>query len=288
MRRTKIFLKSFGILLALACGNTISGQLITANPAFPVQTGPVVITFVATLGNQGLMGFTGDVYAHTGVITKESSNGGDWKHAPAWGDNSAKYKLERVSTDLYQLQISPSIFDYYGLDDGEVVTELAFVFRSADQSQVGKTETGGDIYYEVYLEGLNVSIIQPDQRPLLVEMGEKIVVEAQAIDADSIFLFHDKQLVKKTAESSLFDTLKVEQHGKTWIKVIAKDASDEVADSLYYFVREETTVLPLPVGLEDGINYLSDTSAALVLYAPGKEYVLWEGTSLTGNWTITI
>ena len=277
MTRTKIFLLSFGIFLSLASGINISGQLITADPVFPVQTRPVVVTFDATLGNLGLMGFTGDVYAHTGVITEESSNGGDWKHAPTWGDNSAKYKLERISTDLYQLHISPSIFDYYGLSDGEVVKSLAFVFRSADKSQVAKTVDGGDIYYQVYQEGLNISIIQPDQRPLLVEMGEEIIVEVQAIDSDSIFLFHDMQMVKKTAESSLFDTLEVQQNGKTWIKVIAKDATDEVADSLYYFVREETTVLPLPDGIIDGINYLSNTSASLVLYAPGKEYVYLKG-----------
>lgn len=277
MMRTMNLVKSLGIILAFAATLNVSGQLITADPAFPVQTGSVVITFDASLGNQGLMAYTGDVYAHAGVITSESTSPSDWKHAPSWGDNSDKYKLERIATDLYQLEITPSISDYYELNVGEEVEELAFVFRSADNGKVGKTADGGDIFYQVYVEGLNVSLIHPDQRPLIVELGDEIIVEAQAIDADSIILYHDDLVVKKSIESSLLDTLEVVQQGKTWIKVLAKNATDVVADSLYYFVSEETTVLPLPGGLEDGINYLSDTSAALVLYAPGKQSVYLKG-----------
>ncbi len=272
MRNKSIF-RGFGILLGFALGLSVSGQLITADPAFPVQTGAVMITFNAALGNQGLMGYTGDVYAHTGVITKESVDGGDWKHAPSWGDNSAKYKLERVSTDLYQLVISPSIKDYYGLDEAEEVVELAFVFRSADNTREGKTATGGNIYYTVYPEGLSVMIIHPDQRPLIVEMGSTITVEAQGQNSDSLFLFHDGILLKKTGEQIISDTILVEKEGKTWIKVLARDATGEVADSLYYYTRADAPVLELPAGMEDGINYINDTSAILVLYAPGKEFV---------------
>jgi glycosidase len=273
MTRIKMFIRGIGFMLVLACGMDLSAQLITADPAFPVQTGPVTITFDATLGNQGLMSYTGDVYAHTGVITNESAHGGDWKHAPSWGDNSEKYKLERISTDLYQLELTPSISEYYGLEEGEEVLETAFVFRSADNSREGKTAAGGDIYYSVYPVGLNVQIINPDQRPLLVNMGDTIFVEAQSQQSDSLILFQDGAVLKKTTESLITDTLIVQQDGKTWIRALAKDASDEEWDSLYYFSRIDSPVEALPSGLEDGINYLNDSTASLVLYAPGKEFV---------------
>jgi hypothetical protein len=38
---------------------------------------------------------------------------------PAWGDNSAKYKLTRVSANIYELMISPDIISYYGVPSGE-------------------------------------------------------------------------------------------------------------------------------------------------------------------------
>ena len=129
--------RGLGIFLALVCLLDVSGQIITADPAFPVQTDSVTITYDATQGNQGLMGYTGDVYAHTGVITTESSHSGDWKYAPAWGDNSAKYKLERISTDLYQLRIIPSIDGYYGINPGEEV-KISFEIKIPPSAEVKK------------------------------------------------------------------------------------------------------------------------------------------------------
>ncbi len=284
--RTISFLKGFGICFTIAFGFNVSGQLITADPAFPVQSGSVIITFNAALGNKGLMAYTGDVYAHTGVITSESVDGGDWKHAPSsWGDNSAKYKLERISTDLYRLEITPSISEYYGLNEGEVVKELAFVFRSADNTKVGKTESEGDVYYTVYPEGLNVSLIKPGERPLLIGMGENIIIEARSQFSDSLILFHNGVVLKKTTETIIQDTLIVQLEGTNWIKVLAKDATGEVADSLYYFTVSDAPVKELPAGLEDGINYVNDTTASLVLYAPGKEYVHLLGSF--NNWELS-
>jgi hypothetical protein len=265
--------KGFGIVLALVCFLDVSGQLITADPAFPAQTDSVIITYNAAEGNLALLGYTGDVYAHTGVITSESSDGSDWKHAPGWGDNSPKYKLERIAADLYRLRIVPTIDDYYGTLPGEKVSELAFVFRSADNSKVGRTASGGDIFYPVYVKGLNVEIIKPDQPMLIVELGDSIFFEAQAQQSDSLILIHDNEIIKKTTEPSIADTLIVDREGKRWIKVIAKNDTGEVADSLYYLTRKEVPVVALPDGVEDGINYLNDTTAVLVLYAPGKAFV---------------
>ena len=58
-------------------------QLITTSPAIPLDNQEVTITFDATQGNKGLMGYTGDVYAHMGVITDLSTSGSDWKYVKA-------------------------------------------------------------------------------------------------------------------------------------------------------------------------------------------------------------
>ena len=38
----------------------------------------VTVVFDASLGSGGLIGYTGNVYAHTGVITNNSKNESDW------------------------------------------------------------------------------------------------------------------------------------------------------------------------------------------------------------------
>ena len=59
---------------------SIQAQIITVTPALPTDADGVEIIFDATQGNGGLAGYTGDVYAHTGVITNNSSSTSDWKY----------------------------------------------------------------------------------------------------------------------------------------------------------------------------------------------------------------
>ncbi|MEE9460309.1 MAG: alpha-amylase family glycosyl hydrolase, partial [Bacteroidales bacterium] len=113
----------------------------------------------------------------------------------------------------------------------------------------------------------------PDQRPLILEEGDTIFVEAQAYQSDSIFLFHNDSLIKQDTGEFIADTLIAMGEGNNWIKVIASNDTSEVADSLYYTLRQEVPIQDLPAGLKDGINYLNDSTVSLVLYAPGKEYV---------------
>jgi uncharacterized membrane protein YhaH (DUF805 family) len=42
----------------------VNAQLLTWSPAFPKETDNITITVDATKGNQGLMGFAGNVYVH--------------------------------------------------------------------------------------------------------------------------------------------------------------------------------------------------------------------------------
>ena len=136
----------FSILTALLvlCSMWAWSQVVYTEPAVVQQSSTgIVVYFNAAEGNKGLAGYTGDVYAHTGVVTNESTNDSDWKHAPSkWGDNSAKYKLENAGTDLWKLNIG-DLKTYYGLNAGETVKRMAFVFRSGDCSREGKTASGG-------------------------------------------------------------------------------------------------------------------------------------------------
>jgi len=87
-----------------------TAQLVVTDPALPLSSDAVTITFDATKGSGGLEGYTGDVYAHTGVITENSTSGSDWKYVKSgWGVNIPDTKLERIGQDLYELEIGPSV-----------------------------------------------------------------------------------------------------------------------------------------------------------------------------------
>ena len=61
---------------------------------------------------------------------------------------------------------------------GEVIEQMAFVFRNADGSKVGRSATGGDIYSPVYSanSGFLMKITQPDQPNVLVKTTDQTAV----------------------------------------------------------------------------------------------------------------
>ncbi len=266
-------MKNLTLIAFVIVSLQLNAQLITTNPTFPSANSAVTITFNAAEGNKGLMDYTGDVYAHTGVITNNSSGGSDWKYVKTdWGVNTPETKLTRVDDNLYTFLVTPSIKEYYGVPDGENILQMAFVFRSSDSSKEGKTAEGGDIYADVYEESLSVTIINPENN-LIVQMNEQIGVEAASNLADSLILYIDGTRIQATGANTISQTWSVNSDGKHWIKAEAKNDTESVFDSVYYFVKEDVVIEELPAGAKNGINYINDSTVTLVLNAPEKEYV---------------
>ncbi len=265
-------------------------QLITATPPFPTSSDQVIITFDATQGSGGLAGYNGTVYAHTGVITDQSSSGSDWKYVKAdWGVNIPDCKMVKIGADLWQLTISPAIRDYYGVPANETIEKMAFVFRSEAQVNgqwlEGKTSTGGDIFYDVSTSGLNVQFTLPEQFPVIVEENDIVNTAGNSGDADSTLLFVDGVKVYSTTTGNFNYSITATGGGTHWVKAVAINSTSSVADSFYYYVRRPVTVAQRPEGVVDGINYINANTVILSLYAPGKNYIFAFGDF--NNWEAT-
>lgn len=247
-----------------------SSQTLTSIPALPTADSAVVIHFDAT--GTPLESYTEVVYAHTGVL-KNGSN--VWSDViGSWGNNDEQPALTSLGNHKYILGIQPTIREFYGVGEQDHIDKMAFVFRSAD----GNTQTV-DLFLDVYEAGLNVSITSPAGKPYFADPGEDIPVDASASNADSMFLYLDGLLLQAVEGNSISQTLVAanQPDSRSWIKVIASNEDEEVADSTYYYVRGETVVESLPEGLRDGINYTDDSTAVLVLLAPYKTSVYVQG-----------
>ncbi|MBW6491828.1 MAG: T9SS type A sorting domain-containing protein [Lentimicrobium sp.] len=285
-----MFKKPLLILLISITYITVQAQLIVTNPPFPSENDLTEIIFDATQGNGGLAGYTGDVYAHTGVLTDSSTGPSNWRHVKTnWGQNTPATLLEKIGTDLYKLTISPTIRQYYSVPSNEQILQLAFVFRSATQVNnqwiEGKTETGGDIFADVYPAGLFVRFEAPSTNEILVLPQDLILIHALANLADSLFLYENDILVKSVAGNLLTDTLTAQLPGRQDVRILAKNQTETAVDSFYYYVRQPVITLSQPTGIIDGINYISETSVILSLYAPEKEFAFVIGDF--NNWQLT-
>jgi len=271
----------FSLIITIAS----MAQLISADPALPTENDQVVITYNSALGSGGLTGYTDDIYAHTGVITSNSSSGSDWKYVKAgWNENIPACKLTMVGSDLWELNIGPSIKEYYGVPANETILQMAFVFRNEDGTLVGKTDDGGDIFSDVYPFGLNIDITLPDITPYIVELNDNIEIEGNSIGSDSTFVFDNGDLIYADTGNTFNTNISALTFGKHWIVATAKTSDEQVSDSVYYYVRQGQIVEELPVGIIDGINYIDENTAVLSILAPEKEYIFVIGDF--NNWEI--
>lgn len=280
--KTKHFLVT---ILFIFCSFALFSQVVTTDPEFPSAEDSVIVYYDASLGNQALMNYTGDIYAHTGLITDSSENTSDWEFVIAsWSENLEKAKLTKVSDNLYKLKIAPSIKEYYEVTDERGIQKLAFVFRNEDGSKVGREANGDDIFADVYPPGLNLNIISPVNN-LIITPGDQVGVIASSNDADSMFLYIDENLIYEIDSSNMHYLHTENIAGLHQIKITAKNADDEFAeDTVSYYVRGNITIEDVPSGWHKGINYLADDSVGLVLFAPNKEFVFYIG-DIT-NWQL--
>ncbi len=238
-------------------------QTLWTEPALPTAEESITVFFDAT--GTAIEGYDGDLYAHTGVNLESD----EWQYVIGdWGENENQPQLTRLEEDFYQLEITPSVYDFYDVPQSETIIGLAFVFRSeaADQQT-------GDLFADIVESGLSVSFLQPENNPLVTE-GEEIEVAIQANQADSVLLEVDGEIMAREAGNELEYAFNAEYaEEKKWMVAIAKDATDQVTDSAFYLSRPEVTTEPLPDQMNKGVNYIADDAVTLVFQAPEKEFV---------------
>ena len=266
----------YTLLLMAWCAVFANAQVVTSDPSIPVESDEVIITFYADQGTGGLADFTGDVYAHTGVITDKSTSGSDWKYAPTWGDNEAKYKLTRTATNTYTLSITPNVRDYYGVPAGETIKQMAFVFRSADNSKEGKDTGNKNIYVDVAKEELTVSISAPANNSVF-ESGTNVDVKVDALLSDNLELFVNGTSVVNTTSRSVSYQITNATLDEYEVKAVAKKGTETKEEIIKFYVRGAVVNETRPSGLKRGVNVIDANTATVVLYAPYKEFVYLMG-----------
>lgn len=237
---------------------------ITTLPVLPIATQKATITFDSSKESR-LGYFTGDLYAHTGVIIEGKT---DWQHViGTWGDNTTQPKLTHKGNGIYELEITSNINQFYSVASGEKVQKMAFVFRSAD----GKKQTN-DLFVNVFAEGLVIEISQPLNNAIVAK-NQVVTISATTSENAAQKLFAGQTLLTQNTGTSITTTHSFAASGNFLIIAEATANSKTVRDTVKIFVRNDVENQPKPAAYKKGINYPSASSAALVLWAPKKEFV---------------
>ncbi len=270
-----------------------SAQLVITEPPFPRESGELQVVFDATQGSGGLEGYSGTVYAHTGVITDQSNGSSDWRYVKTnWGQNTPDTRLARIGSDRHSLSIGPDIRAYYGVPADEEILQLAFVFRSSatvnGQWLEGKTESGGDIFVDVFSDADDflVQVQQPTQTTGIRSEGDSIQIQAFSSLAGTHQWFANGVLIAEEVDTTSFQALyEVQEKGNLQMTYVAFSSDNDSFQTQFQFiVPDPAPVAPLPPDSELGMSATGPQSARWVLEAPGKTQV-WLQSSFS-NWLL--
>jgi Alpha amylase, catalytic domain/Carbohydrate-binding module 48 (Isoamylase N-terminal domain)/Secretion system C-terminal sorting domain len=275
---------------------SIRAQELESSPAFPLDTSSVSITVDCSFGNQGLLNYsnTSDVYVHVGVITSLSTGSTDWRYVPfTWGTTNPAAQATSLGNNKYVYTIS-NIRSFFAVPVSEQIIAVAILFRNGNGSLVQRNSDGSDMYQQVYMaNGLFVQFNQPPFQPtynsipvpITKNVGDSLAIKFISSHTAALNLYFNNVLVNSTASGdSLTAKVPIAVTGNQWVKGTANDGVNNAIDSFNFYVGEASNILPLPTGVNEGINYLpGDTSVTLVLFAPQKNKVVVVGDF--NNWT---
>lgn len=260
-----------------------TAQILDVTPAFPTVDDDVTIIFNAQEGNGALVGVT-PIYAHTGLITDQSSSPTNWLFTQGnWGTADASVLMTDLGSDLYSITID--IDQFYGFPGATVVEHLAFVFRNTNGSIVGRSADGSDIYYPVYPTnaGFLAKFFAPDAAEL-VDLGNQINIVAKSNELATLSLYDNGSL--ETSSSNVDElnyNLTASTPGEHEVVLEAFNGVTTVRDTIMYIVNPTINVIDPPTGTVAGVNRIDSNTVRLQLYAPDKDNIYVVGDF--NDWT---
>jgi 1,4-alpha-glucan branching enzyme len=290
MRRVLFFL---GTLFTF---NGLHAQLLTWAPQFPNDNSSITITVDATKGNQALSGFSGIVYMHLGVITNLSTSKTDWRYvSTTWGSITAPVATAAGTNKWTYTITNPRA--YFNVPAGETILRIALLFRDASGNTVQKNTDGSDTYVPIYPAGGNyIQFTQPfivpvynlSNEAITTTVGQTVPVTAIAsTTGGSLNLYFNGTLITGPVAGNATITGNPIATNTGNQKIIAELVVGGISyyDTVQFYIPPANTILPLPSGVREGINYWPGCdSVTLVLYAPGKTNAVVLGDFAGSNW----
>jgi 1,4-alpha-glucan branching enzyme len=261
-------------LCAVLTSSALWAQVVTLVPAFVTQNDTVEVIFDATQGNAALTGVN-QVYAHTGVITNLSPGPTSWRHVQGnWGTVDPKVQMTNLGNNLHSIKYH--INSFYNVPANETVTDLAFVFRNADGSIVGRSASGADIFVPISQGGFQAVLQNPSSFDINSSNDSIDILAQSSANADLAIFLDNTMLVQAPDTNEIGFNLDLSQYAHDRYDIIlrAVNQGNFYYDTVSFLSRSAGANISFDtVGYEEGLTVINDSTIALKLRAPLKEYV---------------
>ena len=249
------------------------------------DTAEEIVVLVNAKGTS-MQNYTGDMYAHTGLITENSTSLSDWKYVKAqWSENTSACKLQNRGNDIWQFTITGGVRAFYGVAANEQIADIAFVFRSSNGSKEIK-DNGADIFVPVVKRGIEqTQLISASPRNFDENTTQDIVItlntSATVMDGFKGDIYaHTGVITNKSGSTSDWKYVKAD-----WSTNTSACKLTSIGDNLWQLVIEGGPRAFYGVPASENIEYLAfvfrSEDGSVELKDVGNDILVYVDNSLT-------
>lgn len=261
--------KLFASIFSFLCISVMSAQVLSwQGGTTPEQNQPGTLLFDRT-GTP--LATTNVIYAHIGVTL----NGQQWQNViGTWGNNTQQPQLTLVSGNIFSLQLTPSIQQFFNVNAG-AITRINVVFRNA----AGTTQTAD---LEINVGGFQVTLNTPaEDSNTIIASGGNLQISASNTGGNANYVLTANGQTLNTANGvSTYSFNHTNITSNQVYNLAVTQGSITFNKRFNVIVNPGANLLAMPAGVEDGINYNPNdpTKAILVLDAPFKDFIYVAGS----------
>lgn len=254
---------------------TFSQVTISPNPFEVDESITITVNTNSTATNCNGLSNPTKVYMHSGV-----GNGSDafgFSVVGNWGQDDGVGQMTNQGGGIFSITLVPET--YYNLTPTQAANAvlMGIVFRNADGTQEMKANGCNDFIFEVGT--FQVNLTSPSSETAIVNSGDNLTIAATNIGGNANYTLSANGSVINTNNStnsySYVDANITEN--KTYELKAVLDGTT-IIKTFSVLVDPGSSIQVMPTTYQDGITYIDETTAVLVLYATGKDFVYVAGS----------
>ncbi len=263
-------LLSFCLLVSLISFGQVT---ISPNP-FEVDES-ITITLNTNSSGTDCNGFSNPskVYLHSGV-----GGANPWTYVIGnWGQDDGVGEMTNQGGGIWSITLVPET--YYALTPAQAagVIRMGMVFRNEDGSQELKASGCQDFFFDV--GSFQVSLSSPTETTSIINSGDDLAITASNIGGNANYTLSANGSVINTqtgTDSYSFTDTNITVNTSYELTAVLNGTT--ITRSFSVIVDPGQNIGFMSQDYDEGINYIDDNTAILVLYATGKDFVYVAGS----------
>ncbi|WP_299247786.1 alpha-amylase family glycosyl hydrolase [uncultured Aquimarina sp.] len=209
----------------------------------------------------------------TATAAINSPNNGDWTDS----SNSAQPQVFTDNGDgTYSITLTPTTF--YGATG---IDRIGMLAKAQDGTGDNKTQ---DNIVEVGI--FQLALNAPTESVSIIDSGNDLTITATAsLNADFELFANGVSVDTQNGITNYTTNYTITESVDFELVATESGTSNSLSETFSAITTPVNNEAPVPAGMKDGLN-LDGTSATLVLYAPGKNFVHVKGNFNGNDWTL--